>query len=196
MKIVLFANTDWYLFNFRLPLAREIRRQGGEVVLISPPGDYGAKLQAEGFRWIAVPMHRRSLNPFRELILVWALISLFRKERPDLVHNFTIKCVIYGTIAAVPARIHGCVNAIPGMGYVFTSQTLLARVLRPVVKWVLKAILNSRCSRLILQNPDDVDALVSQGIISPERVRLIRGSGVDTSKFYPIRGVCLSKKLG
>lgn len=196
MKIVLFANTDWYLFNFRLPLAREIRRQGGEVVLISPPGDYGAKLQAEGFRWIAVPMHRRSLNPFRELILVWALISLFRKERPDLVHNFTIKCVIYGTIAAVLARIHGCVNAIPGMGYVFTSQTLLARVLRPVVKWVLKAILNSRCSRLILQNPDDVDALVSQGIISPERVRLIRGSGVDTSKFYPIRGVCLSKKLG
>ena len=183
MRIIFFANTDWYLYNFRLSLAKELRRQGSEVILISPPGDYGARLLAEGFQWIPVSMLRRSLNPFRELFLIWTLISLFRKKHPDLVHNFTIKCVIYGTIASIIAKVHGCINAVTGMGFIFSNHSLLARLLRPGVKFVLRLALKSHRSRLILQNPDDVNALISQNIVNREQVRLIRGSGVDTSKF-------------
>jgi glycosyltransferase involved in cell wall biosynthesis len=187
VKILFFANTDWYLYNFRLALAKALREQGVEVVLISPPGKYGEKLHAEGFRWHALPMQRRSLNPFRALWIIFKLAHLYRCERPDLVHHFTIKCVLYGTIAAKIAGIRGCINAITGMGYVFSSKDTLARLLGPFVKSVLKLILGNRRSRLILQNPDDVAALVSQRIISPERVRLIRGSGVNTSRFMPCK---------
>jgi glycosyltransferase involved in cell wall biosynthesis len=185
VKVLLFANTDWYLYNFRLPLAKAIRELGYEVVLISPPGNYSERLQAEGFRWQVLPMHRRGLNPFREIWLIFTLASLYWHERPDISHHFTIKCVIYGTVAARVTGIHGCVNAITGMGYVFSSKSVLASFLRPFVKTVLMAVLGKRRSRLILQNPDDVDALVSRRIINSEKVRLIRGSGVNTFLFHP-----------
>ena len=67
MKILLFANTDWYLYNFRLALAQALRERGDEVVLVSPAGSYGPRMQAMGFRWIQFRLARRSLNPFSEI---------------------------------------------------------------------------------------------------------------------------------
>ena len=89
-KLILFANTDWYLYNFRRSLALVLQRAGYEVLLISPPGEYGQKLRELGLRWEPLPMDRRSLNPVRELILLWYLWRLLRREKPDLVHSFTI----------------------------------------------------------------------------------------------------------
>ena len=80
LRVLLFANTDWYIYNFRLALAQALRDSGAEVVLVSPPGAYGPRLQAQGFRWIAVPMKRRSLNPLREALLVRGLVALYRAE--------------------------------------------------------------------------------------------------------------------
>src|SRR5437763_1396605 len=74
MKVLFFANTDWYLYNFRLPLAKAIRELGVEVVLVSPPGPYGQRLSDQGFRWIPIAMQRRSLKPLREARLIKSLI--------------------------------------------------------------------------------------------------------------------------
>ena len=185
MKILFFANTEWYLYNFRLPLARYLRDQGHEVVMLSPPGPYVAKLQAAGFRTLSVPMQRRSLNPLRELALLNHIRRLYIQERPDLVHHFTLKCVILGALAARLAGIAACVNSVDGMGYIFTSTDLLARLLRPPVCILLRLALNSRYSRLIVQNPDDQREFLTQRLIHPEHIRLIRGAGVDTERFQP-----------
>lgn len=185
MKIVLFANTDWYLYNFRRSLALALRDAGHEVLLLSPPGNYGAKLQALGLRWQPLPMDRRSLNPLREALLLWHLIRLFRCEHPDVMHGFTIKCAVYGSLAARLAGVPARVNAVAGMGYVFTSNALKARRLRPVVRILLKLALGGRNARLILQNPDDVALFRQAGLVDPEHVRLIPGSGVDCVRFSP-----------
>ncbi len=182
-KIILFANTDWYLYNFRRSLARALRDAGHEVLLISPQGEYGPKLRADGFRWQAVPMQRRSLNPLREAMLLQYLCRLFRRERPALVHGFTIKCAVYGSLAARVARVPACVNAVAGMGYVFTSSSLHARALRPLVRSLLRVSLDGKNARLILQNPDDVAWFSRTALVQAERMRLIRGSGVDCARF-------------
>ncbi|MEW6499206.1 MAG: glycosyltransferase, partial [Cyanobacteriota bacterium] len=70
LKILLVANTGWYLYNFRLPLARFLRLQGIEVVLVSPWDAYVERLQAEGFRWIQLRLSRRSVNPLVELLTI------------------------------------------------------------------------------------------------------------------------------
>ena len=124
IKVVLFANTDWYLYNFRLALANKLRSEGCEVVMLSPEGEWGPKLQALGFRWHAVPMNRRSLNPLREFGVLGWLTRFFRSEKPDLVHGFTIKSAVYGSVAARFAGVPSRVNAVAGMGYVFTSRDL------------------------------------------------------------------------
>lgn len=185
MKIILFANTEWYLFNFRLSLAKALQAQGHEVLLISPPGEYGARLQALGFRWEALPMDRKSLNPLQELRLLAYLCQLYRREQPALVHHFTIKCVVYGSIAALVARVPARVNAVAGMGYVFTNQALKARLLRPVVRGLMRLVLNGRGARLILQNNDDMAAFANAGLARPELTRLVMGSGVDLTRFLP-----------
>lgn len=188
MKIVLFANTEWYLYNFRRTLAMGLRDSGHEVILLSPPGPYGEKLQDLGFRWIPAPMDRRSLNPLREIVLVNWLRRLLVKEQVDLVHGFTIKCAAYGSLAGrlarrgdgLPARI----NAVTGMGYVFTSHDLKARLLRPLVRSLMRLALDGD-ARLVLQNPDDVALFDRAGLVDSARIHLIPGSGVDCMRFSP-----------
>lgn len=185
LKVVLFANTDWYLYNFRRSLAVALRDAGHDVLLVSPAGPYGARLRDMGFRWVEAPMQRRSLNPARELALVSWLRALFAREAPDLVHGFTIKCAVYGSLAARLAGVPGRVNAVAGMGYVFTSKDARARVLRPLVSALMRLALNGRNARLILQNPDDVALFAASRIVDPKRIRMIPGSGVDCVRFAP-----------
>lgn len=189
LKLVLFANTEWYLYNFRRSLAYALCDAGHEVVLLSPPGPYGEKLRALGFRWVPAPMDRRGLNPLRELALVNWLRCVIRDEQVDIVHSFTIKCAVYGSIAArlagravgVPARV----NAVAGMGYVFSSNDLKAAMLRPLVRGMMHIALGGGSSRLILQNPDDVAFFERARVVDPLTIRLIPGSGVDCSRFVP-----------
>ena len=196
MKILLFANTDWYLFNFRLSLAQALQAEGHEVLLISPPGEYGARLQALGFRWEPLPMDRKSLNPLRELRLLAYLYRLYRREQPALAHHFTVKCVVYGSIAAMLARVPVRVNAVAGMGYVFTNQAFKAQLLRPVVQRLMRLVLNGRHARLILQNNDDMAAFAKARLAKPELTRLVKGSGVDLMRFTPRAQSAQQKQKG
>ena len=182
-KVVLFANTDWYLYNFRLSLAQRLRQDGYEVVLLSPPGDSGPKLQALGFRWEAMPMNRRSLNPLREVFVLAWLVRFLQREKPDLVHGFTIKSAVYGSVASKLAGVPARINAVAGMGYVFTSRDLKARLLKPVVRQLMRTALNGQGSALVLQNPDDVALFKQARIVDDRAIRLIKGSGVDCSRF-------------
>jgi len=127
-------------------------------------------------------MLRRSLNPLREALLLVRLWRLLRRERIALMHGFTIKCAVYGSLAA---RFCGAarVNAVAGMGYVFTSSSLKARLLRPIVRALMGWALGGRRARLILQNSDDVAMFLQSGLAYEEEIRLIRGSGVDCARF-------------
>ena len=185
MKVVLFANTDWYLFNFRRSLALALREAGHEVLLLSPDGPYGERLRALGLRWHPVSLRRRSLNPLREATFVFSLARLLRKEKPHVVHGFTLKCAIYGSLAARAAGVSGRVNAVTGMGYVFTSGDYKARLLRPFVRALIRLTLDGKRARLILQNPDDVNFFSTHRLVDPDRIRLIPGSGVDCERFRP-----------
>ena len=183
MKIILFANTDWYLYNFRLTLAQALRKKGHAVVLLSPPGEYGPRLVQAGFRWISFPLSRRGMNPFSELITLWRLARLYSRERPDLVHHFTVKCVLYGSLAAKMAGVKGVVNAIIGLGYVFIGDEWPVRLLRWLVKGFYRRAL--RGTQVIFQNPDDQELFSRNGLVNRKQVTLIPSSGVDIEKFSP-----------
>jgi len=182
-KVLLYANTDWYLYNFRQGLMTALREAGLEVVLVAPPGPYGGRLEAQGFRWIPIPMRRTSLNPGTELQLIRRLAAVYRRERPDIVHHFTIKCVVYGSLAARLAGIPVRINAVAGLGTVYSGEDSRNRLLRPLVTRLLRVSLAGKHSHLILQNPDDVSLFRHLRLVSPDRLHLIRGSGVDGSTF-------------
>lgn len=184
-KIILFANTEWYLYNFRRSLALSLRDAGYDVLLVAPDGPYGSKLQEAGLQWFPLPMERRSLNPLKELKVLYHLWKLMRHERPDLIHGFTLKAAIYGCLAAKLSGVKKRVAGIDGLGYVFTSNDLKARLLRPVVRTLLRLALGGTGQRLILLNKDDLNLFITHKLAAPGIISLIPGAGVDCQKYRP-----------
>ena len=178
---------DWYFCSHRLPVARAARAAGWDVAVATRVTSHGDSIRQEGFRLIPIKMRRRSLAPWREIAAVVELLRLYRRERPDLAHHVGMKPVLYGSFAAAFTGVPAVVNALAGLGYVFTSTRLKARMVRPLVKLAFRWLLDRKNSRVILQNPDDVAAMTGATLVgatlAAERVALIRGSGVDIEAF-------------
>ncbi|MBS1210634.1 MAG: glycosyltransferase family 1 protein [Proteobacteria bacterium] len=183
MKIVLFANTDWFLYNFKLSLAQALRARGDEVILLSPPGEYGPRLHALGFRWEPLPVSRSGVNPLAELVVIRRISDLYRAWQPDLVHHFTIKCVIYGSFAARCVGVRGIVNSVTGLGFALLANSFKARLIRPVVLALYRLAL--RGTQVIFQNADNRDTLAGYGVLAKSGVQVIAGDGIDTTRFVP-----------
>ena len=185
LRILLFANTDWYLYNFRLALASALRERGHEVILLSPPGRFHERLTAAGFQWISFPLSRQGVNPFHEVMTLWRLVRVYRRVRPDIVHHFTIKPVIYGSLAAQSLRIPSIINSMTGLGHLFIDSGFATRILRRIVSWLYRLCLLD--TQVIFENPEDRDIFLRSNLIKSEQSHLILGTGVDVNKFQPTR---------
>ncbi|CAM9947551.1 unnamed protein product, partial [Phaeothamnion confervicola] len=188
-KVLLVANTGWYLYNFRLPLARHLRELGLEVVFVSPADHYVERLRAEDFRWVEFDMNRRSINPLAELVAMYRLAQIYRREKPAACHHFTIKCVLYGTIAAKLTGVKSVVNAVTGLGHMFLGHRFATRMLRPFVGFFYRKILTARRVEVVFQNGDDLAEFVNRNLVLREKVTIIRGSGVNLARFSPRPGL-------
>lgn len=185
LKLLFFVTEDWYFCSHRLILAREARRKGFDVLVVTRVTNHGKQIEDEGFKLIPISMVRSGKNPLKELATLWELISIYKSERPDIVHHVAMKPVLYGSFVARITGVPHAVNALAGMGYIFISNHWTAAILRKFVSIAFRMLLNRPSSRVILQNPDDQSLMVKSGILSPESIALIRGSGVDTQAFLP-----------
>jgi len=184
VKILLVANTDWYLFRFRLSLAKFLRAQGMDVVFASPSGQYVSSIVAEGFRHLIWEIGRRSINPLEEALAIGKLANLYRLERPDIIHLHTIKPVLYGSLAARLTGSPAVVCSVTGRGYVFLGEGPLANGLRPLVKGLYRFAL--RHGNTLFENEADREYFLSENLVKPEQTHLIEGVGVDTDYYQPL----------
>ncbi|MGB4116658.1 MAG: glycosyltransferase family 4 protein [Polaromonas sp.] len=185
-KLLFLVTEDWYFCSHRLPPARAAMAAGYDIIVATRVGSRGADITSEGFKLIPIDLQRRSRNPFRELTAIAQIVMIYLRERPDVVHHVAMKPVLYGSFAAFIVRNSTVVNALAGMGFLFTSGSRQATILRMVVSRLFRFLLNSGRNLLILQNPDDAAMLVNGGIVKAERIRLIKGSGVDVQRFAPM----------
>ena len=185
MKIFMFANTDWYLFNFRLPLIKSLIGLGHEVTVLSPNGLFQSRLRDEGVRCLTISLERKGQFGTSDIKGLYQLLRIYGREKPDVVHHFTVKAVIYGMVAAKLARIPFQINAITGMGYLFTGEKARSSLTRRVVVFCLQKFLSGKNCRTVVQNQDDQAALLNLGISRAETLFLISGSGVNLEKFTP-----------
>ena len=110
--------------------------------------------------------------------------TLYRHVRPDIVHHVAFAPAVLGSIAALGLPMQK-LEALAGLGFVFTSKTLKARFLRALAKVVLRFLLTRPDTTVLVQNPDD-KAMVSRLGVSDDQIALIPGSGVDVDRLTPL----------
>ncbi len=172
-------------------LERTIRLQeaGGEITVVTKITSTENKLTIEkqGFKLIDSRLNRSGIKIFPEIKSLARLFTLLRQIKPDFLHNYGTKCILYGTLSTrfFPKKI--CViNNLTGLGIIFSSKKLLFLVLKVFLKIGYRFLLNPQNSIVISENKADADYFVKIGAAKRENVRIIPGAGIDISKFSPV----------
>lgn len=189
MKFLLIAGYSESLTNFRGPLIDALIASGQEVHAAAPElcehPEVAATLSAKGVRVHSVSMNRTGMNPWHDLKTLWCLYRLMRLIRPDRVLGYTIKPVIYGSLAAWFARVPGRYALVTGLGYAFAGEAGQRSLLRRVATLLYQVALVC-AHRVFFQNPDDRDLFVQRGILSTaDKSVVVNGSGIDINLFSP-----------
>lgn len=184
-KLVFLVAEDFGFLSHRLPMARAAQAAGFEVSVITRVNDPArrAAIEAQGFKVYPMQWQRRSINPIAALGEIAAIKKYYRALQPDIVHHVALKPVIWGTLAAFWVGVPHIVNAPVGLGYIFTSNDLMACALRLVIAPLLRLAMRAPNVRVIIQNQDDWVGLARDGIIQHDRAILIRGSGIELEKY-------------
>ena len=179
---------DWYFWSHRLPVARAARDAGFEIVVATRVRKHGERIAAEGFALRPIAWRRRGDGLLGGVRAIAAIARLYRAERPDLLHHVALKPVLFGALAVrlsfprnrtAPARV----AAIMGLGSGFCATASRPRPRQRLLGWTLRWA--TAAGWVVVQNPEDRAALVRLGV-APARVALIRGSGIDTTRFLPL----------
>jgi len=184
-KLFIVVNELNFFLSHRLPVAEAALAEGYAVTV--GYGDLGgadcSMLTALGIRSHLIPMSRCGRNPFEEIRTFYALWRVLVKLKPDLVHFVTIKPYLYGGIAARLTRAPGVVSAVAGLGNVFIQKNWKGRFFRALLFPLYLPAFGHPNQCVIVHNDDDSKFLVAWGVLDPQKVRLLRGSGVCLAKF-------------
>ena len=178
--IVLSANSDWNIVNFRGGLIRALRTAGYEPIVIAPQDPSTDKRMRElDVERIPIRIDRSGLNPWADLQLVGEYKRLLRRIRPAAYLGYTIKPNVYGCFAAASLGIPAIPN-ISGLGTAFIRSGPLQQIVKALYRVGFR-----RAPRVFFQNDEDRELFVDRKIVRADQARVLPGSGIDLDRFRP-----------
>jgi len=182
-KILYFVNVDWFFISHRMPIALEMQRKGYEIHVACTLTTQHDFLVKKGFIVHSVPIERSQSGIVSSIKILFKICYLFRFLKPDLLHLVTIQPVVLGGIAARLCRVPAVVAAISGLGFIFISKGLFAKIRRILIGMLYRIALNHSNIRIIFQNHSDKKTIMSVAKISEQNTILIPGSGINLNDF-------------
>jgi glycosyltransferase involved in cell wall biosynthesis len=179
MRIALFANSSWNIWNFRMGLVGAIQAAGHEVCIIAPKDDYSQKIIDAGLAFYQVQMSTKGTDPIQDLGIIFQVKSIIKKAKIDTVLQFTIKPNIYGTIAAKLVGVP-VINNVSGLGTTFIRGGLLSFIAKQLYAFAFRFPY-----KVFFQNTDDQSIFLNAGWVKKSQTAVLPGSGVDLLKFKP-----------
>ena len=181
-KILMIASKTKAHLNFRGDLTREIVNKGYEVSVVVPHEFYKNELENLGVKVIVMPYNKNSVSIFANLSSLKKLKKIMEEEKPDKVFAYTIKPVIYGSIAAHKCKINEMYSMVTGLGHIYSDNSFKVRLLRFICGKLYKKAFKYN-KKVIFQNQDDIDEVVRRKYIKREKCELVNGSGVNMERF-------------
>jgi len=195
-KLLFVTANDQYFCSHRLSLAIAAQKAGFIVAVATQINHHKNLIEAYGIKIFNLRfLHRSSMQPLKEIAALYELFTIYRDFKPNIVHHVAMKPVMYGALMAKCCRVPKTINALTGLGYLFTSanntkqsfmQNYKRKIIRYIVCKLFAYLLNDKNSKTIFQNPDDIQTLLHHGCINVKQAVLIRGSGVDPTIFRPV----------
>ena len=187
MRLLIFTTQDRFFLTHVSERANFFKKHGWDVFVAAQLTDEKYKFQIEnlGFEFYDTKIERKAINPFSLISSFFQIWKIYEKVKPDFCFHLGAKAIFIGTIIANYMKNISIVNAPIGLGYIYVSNSLRARILRPIVDFMYKLTLNPLKSRVIIENSDDIEYFVNNGALRESDVFCIPGAGVDTNIFKP-----------
>lgn len=182
MKVLMIAPKTKTFLNFRSDLMKSISKKGNEIVAVCPESGYEKELQECGARCVVIPLNKNSTTIFDNLSYLNKLTKVIKEEKPDKIFAYTIKPVIFGSIAAKKAKVKDMYSMITGLGYVYAVDTFKTKILR-IICGIGYKIAFKYNKKVIFQNKDDIEEFLKRKYLKKEKCELVDGSGVNMDRF-------------
>jgi len=184
-RIVVLASLAESLIHFRGPLLKEMVSKGHQVIGCAPdaPDNVISTLQEMGVAYQNVRLQRVGMSPLQDALTLLDLFRIYRRIKPDIVLSYTIKPVVYGSLAAKLAKVPQVFSIITGLGYTFSVSGFKGRLVGGIARALYRVAL--ACNKhVFFQNPDDLELFLDENIITDRnKTVLINGSGIDVDAY-------------
>ncbi len=180
-KLFIVVNVDWFFLSHRKDIALSAQKRGYDVTIVTANTGKLKEIEKLGLKTIDLPMNRTRQSILKELYTCLFLYQLYKKERPDIVHHVGLKTILWGGLAAKFSKVNGVVNAISGLGIIFSLED--KSVFSGILIKILRFIHHRKNLNVIFQNNEDKAFFIENRIIAPNQAKMIRGSGVDLNEF-------------
>lgn len=181
IRLFIVVNVDWFFLSHRKDIALSAQKNGYDVTVVTKDTGKKQYIEALGLKVIDLPMNRSGQNIIEELYTCWFLYRLYRREKPDIVHHVGLKTILWGTLAAKLAKVHGVVNAVSGLGIFFSEEN--TSLVSKLLSRVLHFSHHRKNLAVIFQNEEDKGLFLKNRIIKEEQAFMIKGSGVDLNQY-------------
>lgn len=179
-KLLMVVNVDWFFLSHRKEVALAAQRAGWDVTVVAHDTGKGEVIRNLGLKYINLPIDATGMNPVNEFRSFRFLCGLYRRNPDAIVHHVGLKNILWGTLAAKRMKVRGVVNAVSGLGSLFTNDaSMISRCLMGVLKFGHR----QRNLKVIFQNHDDEALFDRKQVVRPDQKRFIKGSGVDLEEY-------------
>ena len=184
-ELLMIVNEDRFFLSHRKDIAMAAQKEGWSVTIICKDTGQRKDVEALGLKMAELPINPTGTNLRQELLTFWFLLKLYRHHKDAIVHHVGMKLILWGGLAAKLAGIRGVVNAVSGLGVLFSTDRL--SLMAKGILGILRFSHHQKNIRDIFQNNEDEQLFIHHRIIQPQDVVFIKGSGVDldTYKYTP-----------
>ena len=181
MKLLMIVNEDRFFLSHRKEIALAAKEAGWDVTVVCKDTGQREEVEALGLKMLDLPVNPTGMNLMQERKTFWYLYRLYRKNRDAVVHHVGLKDILWGGLAAKLARVHGVVNAVSGLGTIFSNEKMgmMAKGILALMRFSNKR----KNVKVIFQNQEDKNLFLQHGVIEESQIEFIKGSGVDLNVF-------------
>jgi len=183
-KFILVSPKNRTAYNFRGDLILDIQSHGYDVIVTGPNCDDADKIKALGAKFVEVPVNKNGVNPLADILYCFKLFTIMRKEKPNAILSYTIKPVIYGSLAGWLAGVKNRTAMVTGAGYLFTGREVKKKMLK-MISFILYCVGLWAAQKVVFQNIDDLNEFVEHKLVKREKCNIVNGSGVNMKKYMP-----------